>query len=125
MSVEIYLSSAVAPIVAESAADVLRAAANAEPERHHPSHDEEVSRGDPVAIAAMILSIPGAIVAVMDIVERAGIAEQVRRLLTRVREVDGTATLQVSGEPSLDLRTATEDEVMDVLARSRRPGGPQ
>ena len=121
MSVEIRLSSAVAPIVAEPAEDLLRAAANNEPERRHPSHDEEISRGDPVTIIALILSIPGAIVAAMDLIERARVAERVRRLLTKVREVDGMATLHVDAEPSLDLRTATEDEVMDVLARSRRP----
>lgn len=120
MSVEIRLSSAVAPIVAESAEDVLRAAAHAEPERRHPGRDEEVSKGDPVAIAALILSIPGAIVAAMDLVERAGVAERVRRLLKKVHEVDGTATLHVGAEPSLDLRTATEDEMMDALARSSR-----
>ena len=57
----------------------------------------------------------------MDLVERAWVAEQVQRLLKKVREVDGTATLHVGAEPSLDLRTATEDEVMDLLARSRRP----
>jgi hypothetical protein len=57
----------------------------------------------------------------MDLMERAGVAERVRRLLAKVRETDGTATLQVGAEPSLDLRTATEDEVMNVLARSSHP----
>ncbi len=120
MSVEIRLSSAVAPIIAEPAEDLLRAAAHTEPERRHPGHDEEASKGDPVALAALILSIPSAILAAMDVVERAGIAERVRRLLKKVREIDGTATLHVGAEPSLDLRTATEDEVMDALARSSR-----
>jgi hypothetical protein len=121
MSVEIRLSSAVAPMVAEPAADLLRAAANTEPERRNPGHDDEASKGDPVAIAALILSIPSAILAAMDLVERARVAERVRDLLKKVREVDGTSTLHVGAEPSLDLRTATEDEVMNLLAMSRRP----
>src|SRR5438067_1298758 len=100
MSIEIRLSSAVAPIVAEPAEDLLRAAANAEPERRHPGHDEEASRGDPLTIVALILSIPGTIVAAMDLIERARVAERVRRLLTKVREGDGTATLHVDAEPS-------------------------
>jgi hypothetical protein len=121
MSVEIRLSSAVAPIAAEPAVDLFRAAANAEPERHNLCHDDEAAKGDPVAIAALILSIPAAILATMDLVDRVGVVERVRGLLKKVREVDGTATLHVAAEPSLDLRTATEDEVMDLLAKSRRP----
>jgi hypothetical protein len=121
MCVEIHLSSTIAPVAVESAADLLRAAAHAEPERRHPGYDAEVSRGDHVAIAALILSIPSALLAARDLVERSGVAERVRRLLKTVREAEGTATLHVGAEPSLDLQTATEDEVMDVLARSHRP----
>ena len=41
--------------------------------------------------------------------------------LKKVREADGSATLHVGAEPSLDLKTAREDEVMELLAKSRHP----
>jgi hypothetical protein len=104
----------------EPAAELLRVAAHAELERRRPSHDEKVSKGDPVASAALILSIPSAILAARDLVERARIAKRVRGLLQKVRKGDGTTALHVGDEPSLDLRTATEDEVMNLLAM-RRP----
>lgn len=120
MTVEIHLSNTAAPVLAEPAEALLRAAANTKPEFRHLSHDEETSKGDPVAVAALILAIPGAILATLDLAERAGVTERVRGLLKKAREVDGTATLHVDAEPPLDLKTATEDEVMDLLARSRR-----
>ena len=74
-----------------------------------------------MAVAALILSIPSAILAAMDLVERAGIAERIRGLLKKVRESDGTATLHVGSKPPLDLKITTEDEVIDLIAESRHP----
>ena len=121
MTVEIHLSSAAVPVLAEPAEELLRVAANAEPKRRKLFHDEETSKGDPMAVAALILSIPGAIIAAMDLVDRAGVAERIRGLLKKVHEADGTASLHVGNEPSLDLKIATEDEVIDLIAKSRHP----
>jgi hypothetical protein len=121
MSVEIRLSGVDGPALADEAEDVLRAAAGTEPERRDRRPAEEVFRGDPVAITALVLSVPGAVVSLLDLAERAQLAERVRRLLGRVRSADGAATLHVPGEPPLDLAAATEDEVMDRLARGRTP----
>ena len=120
MIVEIRLSGAAVPALAEPAEDVLRAAANAEPQRREPAPQIEPSKGDPVAVAALILSVPAAVLAALDLAERARLAERVRRLLKKVRASDGGATLHVGAEPPRDLSTATEDEVMDLLAKSRR-----
>ena len=57
----------------------------------------------------------------MDLVERAKVAERVKGLLKKVRQVDGIATLHVGTEPSLDLKIATEDEVMELIAKSHNP----
>ncbi len=121
MTVEIRLSNAAAAKLAKPAEDLLRAVAKAEPECRNLNNDEETSKGDPIAVAALILSIPGAILAAMDIVERAKVAERVRGLLKKLRQVDGMATLHVGTEPSLDLKIATEDEVMDLIAKSHNP----
>ena len=118
MTVEIRLSGVAAQALAEPAEDLLRSAADAEPERRKPVLNDEVSKGDPVAVAALILAIPGAVLAMLDLAERARVAERVRRLLAKVRASEGAATLHVGAEPPLDLATATEDEVMDLLAKS-------
>ncbi|MFC1537452.1 hypothetical protein ACFL4P_01345 [Gemmatimonadota bacterium] len=119
MTVEIRMSGAAALVLAEPAEDFLRAVANTEPESRKLSQGEEASKGDPVAVAALILAIPGALLATMDLIERAKVAEKVRKLLKKAREGDGNATLHVVGEMSLDLTIATEDEVIDLLAENR------
>ena len=122
MTIEIRLSSATTPDLAEPAEDLLRAVAKDELVRSEVGHDGKTSKGDPVAIATLILSIPAAIVGTMDLAQRAGVVELIRALLKKVRKTDGTATLHVGTEPPLDLKTATEDEVIDVMAKSDPPG---
>jgi hypothetical protein len=137
MSIEIRLSGVDGTALVSEAEGVLRAAAGTEPERRERKPVERVTRGDPVAIAALVLSVPGAIMSLLDLAERARLAERVRGLLARVRSVEGHATLHVPGAPPLDLAAATEDEVMDRLAqgsdsrsgapptpRGVQPGGP-
>jgi hypothetical protein len=121
MRVEIRLSPEAMPALAEPCEALLRAVCEAAPERHYVHHAASPSRGDPVAIAALILSIPGAILATMDLLQRARVAERVRALLKQVRETQGSATLQVSETSALDLKTATADEVVNLLAKSRLP----
>jgi hypothetical protein len=119
MRIEIRLAGAAAPELTGLAEELLREVGNAEPERRKAGPSEAPIRSDPVAIAALILSVPGAAVAVVDLAQRARLAERVQKLLERARASDGAATLQVGAEPPLDLATATEDQVMDLIARSR------
>ncbi len=77
-----------------------------------------LQRGDPVAIAALVLAIPGAITATLDIVSRARLAERIDRLLKRLR---GTASpedsvhLASGTASSLDLISAGRDAVLNRL----------
>ncbi len=126
MSIEIRLSGVDGTGLGDEAEGVLRAAAGTEPERREHKPREEVTRGDPVAIAALVLSVPSAIVSLLDLAERARLAERVRRLLARTRLADDAVTLHVPGAPPLDLAAATEDEVMDRLTQGAdsRSGDP-
>ena len=73
MTVEIHLSGAAAPALAGPAEDLLRAAGDVGPKRRNVDYDEATLRGDAMAVAALILSIPGAISATMVLAERAGL----------------------------------------------------
>jgi hypothetical protein len=117
MAIEIRLSGADASALAAPAEELLRTIATTEPEQRKPIDPQEISKGDPVAVTALILSIPSAILATMDIVERAKVVERIRTLLQKIKSANATATLQTDNEPPLDLKDATEDEVMDLIAK--------
>ena len=118
MTIEIHLSGPAVTVVSSTAEDFLKEIAEADPKSQRLDCDENESKGDPLAITALILSIPGAVLATMDLVERAKVAERIRRLLDKVRGTKGTATLQIDTKPPLDLKTTTEDEVMDFIAKT-------
>jgi len=118
MTIAIRLSGCTASVGSEPAEDFLRYVAKTEPEQKRLIIDEVDAKGDPVAVTALILAIPGAILATMDLVERAKVAEKIRKLIEKVRKIDGSATLQIDTKPPIDLKEATKDQVMDLISTS-------
>lgn len=73
---------------------------------------------DPIAVAALVLAIPGAITATLDIVTRARLAERIDRLLKRLRGAaspEDSVHLASGTASSLDLISAGRDAVLNRL----------
>ena len=121
MTIEIRLTGVNAEEARETAIEVLELASSTAPQVRRQEYEEQAAKGDPVAIAALILSIPCAIVASMDLIERAKLVERVRDLRNRLEETAAKAYLIYRGKPPLDLANSTIDQVIDWLSRYSNP----
>ena len=117
MTIEIRLSGAAKGALQDAAADLLREAGGAETVRTETAAGEGGAKGDVLAIAALVIALPGAIAAVADLAQRARIADKVRKLLDMAKDTEGSATLTAGDGTSLDLSSAALDDVMDALYR--------
>lgn len=88
-----------------------------------------VTRGDPWAVAAVLLAVPSALLATLDLAARLGLAERLGRLIDlarRGREERGTvvtlALERSGGLPPLD--RCEPDQVLEAIERARRQGPP-
>jgi hypothetical protein len=121
MSLEIHLTGAAKRLLAKPSEALLYAVAKTEPKRRKVIMGKELLRGDWVAVTALVLAVPGAITTSMDLMERAGITQKIRKLLAKTRCTDGTAILRAGSKPPLDLKEAVEDEVLDLMAKILAP----
>lgn len=118
MRVEIHLTGPDASVLAELASSMLEGASGGiKPQYSSQEPNEEASKDDLVAIAALIISIPSAIVAAMDLIQRTELVDRVHALLKKLRKSDATAKLVAGSETPLDLTSATADQVLDRFAR--------
>jgi hypothetical protein len=117
MKVEIKLLGSEALNLREDAKSLLRSLGMTEPKQIEQTQETDTSRGDPIAVAALILSIPGAILATMDLVDRAKASKYAKHLIQKARNSNGTATLHVGSDLSIDLKTATEDQILDTILK--------
>lgn len=114
MTLEIHLSG-IAAEAAEAATDLLRAVGRTEPLRRELISEPQATRGDAAVAAALILAVPSAVTASLDLVARAQVVEKIRNLRAALCSSEGAAVLKLGEHPYLDLKTATEDEIMDMV----------
>ena len=94
----------------------------------NPPPSGRVLRGDPMVLAALILAIPGAVLAASDLVQRLELKEKIDHLLEwarRKRSEDGSRIeLLDADDHALPLDTATSEEVLEITVRivRRRSG---
>ena len=76
----------------------------------------EGERADPVAVAALVLAIPGAVLQAMDLAERVRLREKLGRLLGRLRALgDGTVEVRVETRGGLKgVGQATADDLIEA-----------
>ena len=122
MSIEITLRGINPDAAADEAAAVLREVGRCEPDRRTPELDAD-QRRDPatgLAVASLILSLPGAVLATLQIKEhldRRRLRVRVEALKKRVEATDDEATLRTRTAGSVDLRRTSTDAVVDLLLR--------
>ena len=123
MSVTVHINGPNASALASELETFFAEALTIKVERAPIPTDEAIQRSDPVAVAALVLAIPGAILATLDLAARARLGERIDQLLTRLRGKAAAAdSVQLTnGEGAgLDLITANRDAVLDELEQDLR-----
>jgi len=120
MTIEISIAGPNTQVLAAEVEAFLAEAFQQTPERRTPPEDRMPRRGDPLAVAALILAVPGAITATLDLAQRARLAERIDRLRERLRAKatpEDTVSLLTWGETELDLIAADRDSVLDRIEK--------
>ena len=129
MSIEITLQGTDPEAAAGEAAALLREVGRREPERRAPEADagEQRDLATGLAIASLILSLPGTVLATLQIKEqldRGRLRDRVLALKTRLEATDAEASLQSPAAGRVDLRRTSTDAVVDLLLRDLGARGP-
>ena len=88
------------------------------------------TRSDPVAVAALVLAVPGAILASWDLVQRMKLTEKVERLIAWARRKKQenptlTITLSLSGIRVTYLDRTEPEEILNALAEWAAQDSPK
>jgi hypothetical protein len=122
MSIEITLRGTDPDAAAAQAAALLREVGGREPERRRPDSDDDQRRdlATGIAIASLILSLPGTVLATLQIEEqldRSRLRDRVAALKTRLDATDAEATLEMPGARRVEIRRTSTDAIVDLLLR--------
>jgi hypothetical protein len=87
-------------------------------------NDEKVI--DPVSVAALVLSIPSAALAVLDLADRIGKRRRARELIDHAQQLAAqqVTVCLMSQNRTVELRTMAPDQLLDLLA-DEEPGQPE
>jgi len=105
--------------------DFIKEQFDAKPERGIRLQNGDQTRGgELIEWITLALSVPGGLVAALDLAERAKLKARVQRLLEQIRsagkEGDGSTVLKIEGQTMIDLTCASPAEVLDALSPVRR-----
>ena len=81
---------------------------------------------DPISLAALILSIPSAALAVLDLADRMRKRHRAQQLIDKAGEVSASGEARVyvvTAEGTMSLETMHPDELLELAASSDEPGG--
>lgn len=120
---ELHLTGDMAAVLKDDAGDFLQDIGQgmAECRQGQEPSGADGRRGDGIAIAALILAIPGAVVATLDLAQRARLGQKIEVLLKKIRETRGGAVMHSQGHEPLDLKTAMVEEVLARIKRRPKP----
>ena len=120
MTLEITLSGADAAVAEDATAELLREIGGQAPERATPvpadADRKDLATG--IAAAALILSLPGAILATLqlrDMAARPRLRDRVDAVKKRIEPTFGEAILTTPNGKSIDLRRTPTDAVVDAI----------
>lgn len=123
----LHLEGGDAEAAAAEIAALMEASFGRRPERARAGRsDGEGDKADPVAVAALVLAIPGAALATMDLAERVRLREKLGRLIElarRLRRERGTVARLETGRGLEDLAGLDPDRVIEAAGADARGGG--
>jgi hypothetical protein len=127
MTIEITLRGSDPATAVDEATALLREIGHPEPGRRtsEPDADQRRDSATAIAIASLILSLPGAVLATLQIkehVDRSRLRDRVEALKTQLEATDAEASLQAPAIGAVDLRRTATDAVVDLLLRDQARG---
>ena len=119
MKLEVKISGGRSDRLEGAITDFLQAQFGEQPTRSQHAEPAPRREGTTIAVIGLLLSLPGAIGAAMQLAEKVKLKERIGVLLERVRDAasedDDVVILTIDDQTPIDLKTATVETVADAL----------